>query len=417
MERDPTAAFAQLKQWECPDSTCSTIDPPLILAAGQGSHLYDLKGREYIDLCAGFGSLALGHHHPSLKALLREASEEPLLIHAMGDVYPSCDKIDFLATLFSHLPPHLKKASLALTGSGGVEAALKTAMIHTHKAGFIAFEGSYHGVDLGTLPVTHRRDFRSFFQSFLREDQVLFLPFEASEEEVEAAIKKLSLSPYGFSGILVEPIQGRAGVRLAREGFLAELKSLCELYEGLLIFDEIFVGLGRAGKISFSEEVAADISVFGKALGGGMPLSASVGTDEVMTSWPDCQKEALHTGTFFGHPLTLRIAKATLTQIIANDLPNRAFHLGNEALAFLKAELSSDPSVKDIRGQGLMLGILGERAGFGADLMHALREKGIIALAAGPEGEVLSITPALNIEKELLWQAFETLASSVKTLR
>lgn len=402
----------RLKAVECRDATFAAKDPSLVMAKALGSLVYDSEGNEFIDLCAGFGALALGHHPEAQTEVYRSrlGTGPTPINHAMGDVYPSVAKVELLEALAALLPPELSRIALALTGSQAVEIAVKTAILATKRSGFIAFQGAYHGLDLGILPLTSREDFRAPFKGYAALDVVETLPFPASPAELAAAATRLKDKGLGLAGIIVEPVQGRAGVRPAGKAWLQGLRAFADAESALLIYDEVFAGLGRTGKITQSFEVPADLVCFGKALGGGFPLSACAGTCAAMDAWPESAGEALHTGTFFGHPFTCEMAKATLGAIVSENLTARARETGDKARSWLQTALSAHPNVKEIRGEGLMLGIEFREAGTGARLMDQLRAQGVIALCAGEKGEVLSITPALNISWELLVKALAKIA-------
>lgn len=407
----------RLKAVECSDATYPARNPALVFAKAKGSFIYDVEGREYIDLCAGFGVAALGHNPPELNSLFRnrlDHSENPTIVHGMGDVYPSIAKIKLIETLLEVLPSTLSIVSLSLTGGQAVETALKTAILTTRKTGFVAFSGAYHGVDLGVLPITARADFSRPFQAWQREGRVVRLPFGAPLDHVEEAIRSLDAQGAGFAGIVVEPIQGRAGVRLPQHGWLSMLRSACDHHGGLLIYDEVFTGLGRTGQMTFATEVACDLLCLGKALGGGFPLSACVGSRKAMEAWPNSTGEALHTGTFFGHPFSCEAAALTLSAIVSQRLPERARSIGQLTIERLRRSLG--PSAKDVRGVGLMIAIELDRPGFGALAMDELRRAGVIALASGEQGHCLQITPALNIPEDVFSDALARIESVVLSL-
>ncbi len=405
----------RLKAVECRDSTYAAKDPCLVMSKGRGSLVYDADGNELIDLCAGFGALALGHNPEAHAAVYqrRLGNDLPPIGHGMGDVYPSIAKVEVIEALLELLPEELSRAALALTGAQAVEIAVKTAMLATKRSGFIAFDGGYHGLDLGVLPLTSRANFREPFQDYCAKDRVESLPFLCSEAELEEAVARLQARGAGFAAIIVEPVQGRAGVRQASTAWLETLRAIADRHDALLIYDEVFTGLGRTGQLTFASTVPADLVCFGKALGGGYPLSACVGTGAAMDAWPESVGEALHTGTFFGHPFTCEMAKATLDELASANLAARADHLGNQARLWLTTALGAHPAVKEVRGVGLMIGIEFHEAGFGATMMDKLRGQGVLALASGDRGETLSITPALTIPWDLLVKALAKVAHAV----
>jgi 4-aminobutyrate aminotransferase/(S)-3-amino-2-methylpropionate transaminase len=408
----------QLKVVECPDATYPARDPSLVMHRAKGSLVYDVEGREYIDLCAGFGALALGHNPEAHRLVLMErlhaspGTGAPLITHGMGDVYSSAAKVELLSYLPTLMPSTLKVTALALTGSQAVELAIKSAMLATGRSRFIVFGGSYHGLDIGILPLTERADFRAPFRGFLREDRVISLPFRCSAQELDEV-----LAAGDFAAVLVEPVQGRTGCREAGVEWLGMLRRQCDKYGTLLVYDEVFTGLGRTGQYTFADYVPCDLLCLGKAFGGGFPISACVGTDSVMKAWPSSSGEAIHTGTFFGHPLSCDISLATLRELHDGQWVQKAAELGGEALVWLRTEFKDHSLVREIRGIGLMLVIELVEPGFGAKLMDMLRAKGIIALASGPRGESLSITPALNIPRALLKQALATIKVGLQELK
>jgi len=399
----------RLRAVECHDSTYAPNSNPLIFSRARGSLIWDVEGREYIDLCAGFGALPLGHaSQPLLDVTSSFSSAQPPIEHGMGDVYPSEEKILFLETLRSMLPKAYSKGALALGGGQAVEIALKTAMLATKKSGFIVFEEGYHGLDLGVLPLTAREDFKMPFKNWFSDGRVVRLPYGCSQEELEKGVK--NLGHCGLAAVVAEPIQGRAGVRLPPKGWLETVATFAHANSALLVLDEIFTGFGRIGCVTAAEFMDADILCFGKAIGGGFPVSACFAKEYVMDAWPKSQGEAIHTGTFFGHPFTAAVGRRTLEQILKLKLAGRAVELGEQVMNWLRTHIGDHPNVNDIRGQGLMIGIEFNEPGFAAKLMDRLRGEGVIVLPSGATGSVLSITPALNIHKELIEEGLIRLA-------
>lgn len=394
---------------ECHDSTYSPKDHPLVFSKARGSLVWDVEDHEYIDLCAGFGALPLGHASQPLLSVMGQFNNViPPIEHGMGDVYPSEEKILFLETLKSMLPPQFAKGAVALGGGQAVEIALKTAILATAKTGFIVFENGYHGLDLGVLPLTARQDFRQPFQEWLAEERVIRLAYGCDQAQLEKGIK--SLGNFGLAAIVVEPIQGRAGVKLPSDGWLSMLAEVAHANDGLLVLDEIFTGFGRLGHITVGEKVDADVLCFGKAIGGGFPVSACFAKAHIMDAWPQSAGEAIHTGTFFGHPFSLGVGRRTLEEISRLDLCGRANKVGSMAKNWLLSNLSKNTKVKEIRGHGLMIGIEFNEPFFAATMMDRLRSRGVIALPSGTQGQVLTFSPALNIPENLLLSAFERLA-------
>ncbi len=400
--------YTRLKATECPDATM-VDNNPLILERGEGSYVWDLDGKKYIDLCAGFGSLALGHNHKRLKKIL----ENSTLYQGMGDVYASRSKLECLETLKSFLPEDFTHGAFAVTGSQAVELALKTACLYTGGSGVISFTEGYHGLDLGLLPITGREDFRAPFKGLLAKEIVEHVPYNSSNEKLEAALSALKRREVKPACVIAEPILGRGGMILPEEGFLERLSSFCKKNGILLILDEILTGLGRIGTYTSSHEISCDIICLGKILGGGFPISSCFAKKDIMKSWDLGQVESLHTGTFFGHPLMCELSKETLLEIKENSLAEKAKQLGEFLEKSLKEKLSHSKKIKDIRIRGLMGAIEFKEDGLAAKAMFSLRENGLILIPSGKEARTLSMTPALNISKDTLEEAISILTQTL----
>ena len=172
---------------------------------------------------------------------------------------------------------------------------------------------------------------------------------------------------------------------------------LCHSNSGLFILDEVLVGLGRCGRWSYGSAVDADISCFGKILGGGMALSAIAAKTEVMSAWPDSTGEAIHTGTFFGHPLSCAVATKTLNEIEEQNLLERSLKLGESFSKIITDELSKFGDFVEVRGRGLLIGIEFKNDLQGVELSKKLLEKGYVVIPAAPRGNMISLTPALTV--------------------
>ena len=401
---------------------------PVFWEEARGANVRDVDGNVYIDLTSAFGVAVAGHSHPRIVAAIRD--QVARLAHGMGDVHPSVLKVRLLERLARLSPWKEARGVLASAGAEAVEIALKTAQLATDRVGVIAFEGGYHGLTLGALAVTSREDFRSPFRRRLRES-VSFVPFPAplgdpgDERErclavLEDAIRRGRDRGMPVGAIIVEPVQGRAGVRLPPPGFLAGVSQRAREAGALLVFDEIFTGFGRTGSLFAWEDegVAPDLLCLGKALGGGLPLSCCLGAAETMEAWPPSAGEALHTSTFLGHPLSCAASLAFLDLLEEEELAARSKTEGERLRRLVAHALEGHPRLKQVRGRGLFLGLElseGQNAGFGpgpaVELAHALLEDGILALAAGERGEVLEITPPLTIARSQIDASVEAIAA------
>ena len=381
-----------------------------------GVNVRDSDGNVLLDLTGAFGVALAGHRHPRIVEALERGGGR--LIHGMGDVQPSRERLELLEHLSSLSPWRSCRGVLSSSGSEAVETALKTAFLATGRPGILAFQGVYHGLTMGALATTHREHFRGPFRPQL-SPHVAFAPFpveegEVGEKDVWPKVDQLldEGTPDGIpvGAVVVEPIQGRAGVRVPPPGFLSKLAERTRRAGALLILDEIFTGLGRTGRIFALEEaeVIPDLLCLGKGLGGGLPLSACLGPEEVMDAWPPSQGEAVHTSTFLGHPLACRTGKALLEVLEEEELPDRARDTGRLMAQVLAEEIGNlGPRVR-VRGRGLFLGVTFHDSNGVEPLDHAgvqaaeiLLSRGIITLPAGARGEVLELTPPLVLDPEL----------------
>lgn len=390
----------------------------IVYATGKGSNVIDVDGNRYVDLAGGFGALLLGHTHPAVQRVLSIQSER--LLQALGDVYPSDARIALLERLTRLYPAPGAKGILAQSGSDAVSAALKTAKLATGKPGVIAFAGAYHGLGYGPLAACGLRDgYRAPFSAELNP-HVRFVAYpgdaQAAERALETCRRELARGDVG--ALLIEPILGRGGVVPAQPGALESLQQLAHAAGALLIADEIWTGLGRAGSwlASFDRGLLPDLICLGKGLGGGLPISAVIGSEMVMLSWRR-DPEVVHTSTFAGAPLAASTAIATLDVLAKQQLPERAATLGARYRHALSSALGERAGVRQLRGSGLMLGIdLGERPGSASELMGRLLAQGYLTSTGGGQREVLVLTPALNIDEAVLLGSVPVIAEQIAQL-
>lgn len=366
---------------------------PIVWQSAAGSYVTDIDGNTYVDLTAGFGALPLGHAHPSFTRALHEQSAS--LSHALGDVYPSATKIQLLERLATLAPWPDAQAIVCVTGADAVEAALKTATLATGRSGFVAFEGGYHGLSYGTAGVCGLNEkFRTPFTAQLNPN-VWFAPYG----ELEALQTIFKTHGDSIGAIVLERVLGRGGGYALAEEVEQKIVDIAHAHGALVIVDEIFTGLGRIGQ---TLDAHADILCIGKALGGGLPISACLASKSLMSAWGAPGQEALHTSTFAGHPLACATAIATLDTLEELSLAERSLSLGAELGAQLTATLANTLVVKEVRASGLLLNVEFQRGQHAVRAQRALLERGWLALLAGQHGNILQITPALTIDSELL---------------
>lgn len=368
---------------------------PIVWVEAQGANVVDADGNRYVDLTSGFGVAFVGHRRPEVVDAVKRQSDR--LLHALGDLYPSDVKIELLERLCALGPWPDARAMLSLSGADAVTAALKTAVLATGKTGVIAFEGSYHGLSYGPLAVSgFAKRFREPFLAQLQPD-VCFAPWPDPDLGVDAALSGLPRDWSKIGAVIIEPVQGRAGVRVPPAGFLKTLGSTCKKHGALLIVDEIFTGVGRCGAWwrSVDDGVSADLICAGKALAGGLPVSACIGSEEVMRSWGNPDREAIHTGTFFGDPLGAAAALATIDLIEREELVQRAATRGNTFTDILRA--ARLPGLTEVRHSGLMLGLQLEESAQALGVSRTLLEQGYLVLPAGAEADVIQLAPPVTL--------------------
>ena len=407
----------RLARVESPNIT-SIEPPPIFWTEARGAAVRDADDNIYIDLTAGFGVAHAGHAQEQVAAAI--ADQAVRLAHGLGDVYPPEPKVRLLERLAAIAPGDLGMSILAGSGAEAVEAALKTAVMRTGRTGIVAFEGAYHGLTYGALATTWRPDFRARFAAQLF-DGVRFAPYpiarvDAALEAVDRIVRQAEDSPHPVGAILVEPILGRGGLRVAPPGFLAALRDRCDGNRILLILDEVYTGCGRTGRWFACEhdDVVPDVLVVGKALSGSLPISAAIGTPAVMQAWPASTGEAIHTSTFLGNPIACAAALAQLDAIQNGDLLRRTERLGEVIREKTTWWASRFDAVGEPRGRGLLQGAPMHGPGQALRVADRCLRRGVLLLAEGTDAEVLAITPPAVITEAQLDFALAVVEEAIR---
>jgi 4-aminobutyrate aminotransferase / (S)-3-amino-2-methylpropionate transaminase / 5-aminovalerate transaminase len=431
---------AELARWESPNVTYLGDEFPVFWAEAAGANVRDVDGNVYVDLTAAFAVAGAGHAHPAIVAAVREQAGR--LMHGMGDVHPPAIKVELLRRLAELAPGGLNRAVLANSGGEAVEAALKTAALATGRPRVLAFHGGYHGLTYGALDVSGREDFRAPFAAQLGRNAVFApypyayrSPFGRDPEAVAAACLRYvehlldvpGTASEGIGAVLVEPVQGRGGDVVPHPSFLPGLRRICDQRGLLLILDEVYTGFGRTGEWFACQHTGTvpDLLVVGKALTGGLPFAACIGTDEVMGAWPVSTGEAIHTSTFLGNPVACAAALASLRVLESERLVERSAVAGSALLERLRQRLADHPRVGEVRGLGMMIGIeLVEDRGsqvpapglVGRVVIESLR-RGLLVLGGGIHGNVLSLSPPFVVTDDQLSCAVDILGAVFDRLR
>jgi 4-aminobutyrate aminotransferase-like enzyme len=338
----------------------------VIWAEAEGCRVVDSSGRQYLDLSGGFGVAALGHRNPDVWAAIAAQAER--CVHALGDLAEA----DVASELRLRLGQGGHEVMLGVTGEDAVEIALRTALLVTGRAGIVSFAGAYHGTGLLALAATGFEHFRSPFAPWL-PGPVYRFPYGEDPGPL----------PPDAACVIVEPIQGRAGARVPPEGFLEQLRARCDEAGALLVCDEIYTGLGRTGAMWRSGGLG-DLITCGKALGGGLPVSACLMRPEHAAAWR-LGAEDVYTHTHRGNPLACAAALVVLDRV-----PGLLGHVLAAGERFGAAGWE---------GAGLLRAMEGDA--------FAAWERGVIVIPAGEDGRYMSATPPLTITDEEIEEALE----------
>jgi 4-aminobutyrate aminotransferase/(S)-3-amino-2-methylpropionate transaminase len=376
------------------------FDCGLVYETARGINVVDADGNRYVDLVAGFGAMLLGHSHPRIVKTIQEQSER--LLMALGDLYPSTMRLKFEQSLLQFLGLDGWKILLGQSGSDAITAALKTAALATGRPGVIAFTGAYHGLGHAPLALCGLREgYRKPFAEQLNA-WVEFLPYPASDSLADAGLTQLEacLKTGRIGAVVIEPILGRGGCVVPPQGFLAELARRTREAQALFIADEIWTGLGRAGSKTYCQSIGVipDVICLGKGLGGGVPISACLGSDAVMKHWHR-QPDVVHTATFSGAALAAATALTTLEVLNEEQLPERALHAGEQWMQSIREACVGLSVVATVRGRGFMIGVdFAGIAGMASTVMFKMLERGYLVSTGGGERDVLVLTPPLNVD-------------------
>lgn len=344
---------------------------------GEGARLYDADGRAYLDFAAGIGVASLGHAHPRLTAAIA-AQAARLVVCPQG--YANDVRTEFLARLCELAGGGLTRAFLCSSGAEANEAALKWARAATGRTKVVAARRGFAGRTLGALAATWEPRYREPYRELLCG--VEFVPYGDVEALAEAVDQRTA-------AVVLEPVQGEGGVNVAPKGYLAAAREATRAAGALLVLDEVQCGSGRTGRFlaSHHDGVGADAVTLAKGLAGGVPIGATLMTDEVAGALP----RGGHGTTFGGNPLACAAGLVVLDELTEGGLMANAAAMGERLLAGLRSLVG--PRVREARGRGLMVGLeLRERA---APVVAELLRRGLVTVAAGPN--VVRFLPPLNV--------------------
>ena len=366
---------------------------PVTIEKGVGAHVWDVDGKEYIDCMGGYGVALVGHKNQRVNDAIKEQIDKIITVHS--SLYNKTRE-EFLKTLIGLAPKGLTQVHLNNSGAEAIEAAMKFARKFTGKKGMVAMKGSYHGKSFGALSLTFNPKYRKAFAPLV--EKVSF----ASYGDMES-LRSVIDDDTAF--VILEPIQGESGIIVAPEGFLQEVRKLCDEKGILLIFDEIQAGLGRTGRLWACDHwnTAPDILCLAKGIAGGVPMGATLTRPDILASI----SKGEHSSTFGGNPISCAAGTAALKAITEDGLIENSDKMGKlfrEGLEKLKEKHSM---IREIRGKGLMIGI--EMKFEVKDILMGLIKKGVLMLYSGRN--ILRILPPLVISEDDVTKVLHALDS------
>jgi putrescine aminotransferase len=378
--------------------------------SGEGSMLWDLLGREYIDCLGGFGIFSAGVNHPKvMKAVADQMQRMALNSQELLEPWRAA-----LARVLAGITPgELQNSFFINNGTDAIEGAIKLTRLFTRRNTFISAIGGFHGKSMGSLSLMGKASFREPFEAGLQD--VRFVPY-GDGEALESEFRRCEAVGVQIAGVVLEPVQGEAGGVVPPPDFFPRARELCTRYGALLIADEIQTGMGRTGKLWGVDHwnVVPDIMCVGKSIGGGvMPLSAFISTAaiwEVMVPNP-----IIHSTTFGGNPLACAAGLAAIEVTLEEDLPGQAAIKGEFLLRELGCLQEKYPSVlKAAQGKGLLIGMEFPQQEIGWKVASGLFRRGVLVAGTYSKAQVIRIEPALGIPMELLQEMLNRLEDTFR---
>jgi len=364
---------------------------PVTVERGLGAHVWDINGKEYIDCMGGYGVALVGHRNPRVVKALQDQLEKIITVHS--SLYNKTRE-EFLENLIKIAPKVLSQVYLNNSGTEAVEAAIKFGRKFTGKTGMVAMNGSYHGKSFGSLSLTFSPKYRKSFEPLV--EKVSFSPFGDIK-----ALRSTVNADTGF--IILEPIQGESGIHVAPDGFLQDVRKLCDEKGMLLIFDEIQSGLGRTGKMWAGEHwnTTPDIMCLAKGIAGGVPMGATLVRPDILARISKGEQSS----TFGGNPLSCAAGTATIQALTQDRLVENATKMGNKFREGLERLKEKHRIIREIRGKGLMIGV--EMKFEVKDILFDGITNGILFLYSGKN--ILRLLPPLVISESDIDKTLEVL--------
>ena len=366
---------------------------PVTIEKGVGAHVWDIDGKEYIDCMGGYGVALVGHQNQRVNNAIKEQLDKIITVHS--SLYNKTRE-EFLKMLIGLAPKGLTQVHLNNSGAEAIEAAIKFARKFTGKKGMVAMKGSYHGKSFGALSLTFGPKYRKPFEPLV--EKVSFASFGDIE-----SLRSVIDDETAF--VILEPIQGESGIIVAPEGFLQEVRKLCDEKGILLIFDEIQAGLGRTGRLWACDHwnTVPDILCLAKGIAGGVPMGVTLVRPDILAS----MNKGEHSSTFGGNPLSCAAGIASLKALTEDGLIENSEKMGKIFREGLEKLKEKHTMIREIRGKGLMIGI--EMKFEIKDILMGLIKEGILMLYSGRN--ILRILPPLVISEDDITKVLHVLDS------
>ena len=366
---------------------------PVTIEKGVGAHVWDIDGKEYIDCMGGYGVALVGHQNQRVNNAIKEQLDKIITVHS--SLYNKTRE-EFLKMLIGLAPKGLTQVHLNNSGAEAIEAAIKFARKFTGKKGMVAMKGSYHGKSFGALSLTFGPKYRKPFEPLV--EKVSFASFGDIE-----SLRSVIDDETAF--VILEPIQGESGIIVAPEGFLQEVRKLCDEKGILLIFDEIQAGLGRTGRLWACDHwnTVPDILCLAKGIAGGVPMGATLVRPDILAS----MNKGEHSSTFGGNPISCAAGIAALKALTEDGLIENSEKMGKIFREGLEKLKEKHTMIREIRGKGLMIGI--EMKFEIKDILMGLIKEGILMLYSGRN--ILRILPPLVISEDDITKVLHVLDS------
>lgn len=369
----------------------------------EGIYIYAKDGKRYTDMISGVAVNNIGHNHPHVVQAVEAQLKRHMHVMVYGEFIQDA-QLNFARTLTSLLPDTLNSVYTVNSGTEANEAALKLAKRVTGRSELVSFRGSYHGSTHGSMSVSGNETKKEAFRPLLPD--VRFLPFN----EVQA----LEQITEKTAGVIVETVQGDAGVRVPSPAFMQALRARCTEVGALLIFDEIQCGIGRTGKLFAFEHfgVVPDALTLGKALGGGMPIGALVSSQQFLNEFT-YDPILGHITTFGGHPMVCAAANACMEVMRDNIDLNEVERLGH----LLETLLSDDPEIKEVRRIGMLFAF--DMASFERveKVVKKCLKKGLISFWFLSHPYSFRLSPPLTISENEIREAAEIIREAIAETR